>query len=679
MEKFVSISFLLWYNFLCESRDSMPKLNDKRMINDIRSLALDMIHEAGSGHPGISLGAAPILYTLYTYHLNFDLNKSDWCNRDRFVLSCGHASALLYATLFCIDEANYNLNDLKNYRNLYSHTPGHPEYNLDYKIECTTGPLGQGFATSVGMAMASKYLDYYFSSKKISLFDYYVYAMCSDGDLMEGVSYEAASLASKYNLDNLIVLYDSNGVTLDGELDSHYVDTISSVYADLGWNVFYVKNGESVKEINKAIHAAKKSDGPSLIVVNTVIGKFSKYEGSHKIHGTLEQDDYLEIKKELDREEKWDYDKVNLALYRQFIQERLDNTYKEWYLDYEEFCKNTDEKKVNVLNSIINNEVIQLQLDKVIDMDKLFIDRDFRDINYQIMNVISAFVPNFIGGSADVALSTKTYLKGRDDFSVDNYGGKNIAFGVREHAMGGILNGLALSNLRVFGSCFLAFSDYMKPAIRESAMMNLPVTYIFTHDSILVGRDGATHQPVEQLAMLRSIPNLSVYRPSDYKELIGSWNEILSSAKPSVLVLPRGHVEVQEFTNPAGICYGGYIISEVKKSLDVILVATGSEVGHALELKEELMKNYIEARVVSMPNIGNFLKQDREYQNEVLPKGYKKIVLEFSNDPTWYRILESGDEFIGVSNFGKSATEEDILKEFELDIRSLVIRIKNSL
>ena len=657
----------------------MPKLNDKRMINDIRSLALDMIHEAGSGHPGISLGAAPILYTLYTYHLNFDLNKSDWCNRDRFVLSCGHASALLYATLFCIDEANYNLNDLKNYRNLYSHTPGHPEYNLDYKIECTTGPLGQGFATSVGMAMASKYLDYYFSSKKISLFDYYVYAMCSDGDLMEGVSYEAASLASKYNLDNLIVLYDSNGVTLDGELDSHYVDTISSVYADLGWNVFYVKNGESVKEINKAIHAAKKSDGPSLIVVNTVIGKFSKYEGSHKIHGTLEQDDYLEIKKELDREEKWDYDKVNLALYRQFIQERLDNTYKEWYLDYEEFCKNTDEKKVNVLNSIINNEVIQLQLDKVIDMDKLFIDRDFRDINYQIMNVISAFVPNFIGGSADVALSTKTYLKGRDDFSVDNYGGKNIAFGVREHAMGGILNGLALSNLRVFGSCFLAFSDYMKPAIRESAMMNLPVTYIFTHDSILVGRDGATHQPVEQLAMLRSIPNLSVYRPSDYKELIGSWNEILSSAKPSVLVLPRGHVEVQEFTNPAGICYGGYIISEVKKSLDVILVATGSEVGHALELKEELMKNYIEARVVSMPNIGNFLKQDREYQNEVLPKGYKKIVLEFSNDPTWYRILESGDEFIGVSNFGKSATEEDILKEFELDIRSLVIRIKNSL
>ena len=657
----------------------MTKLNDKKMINDIRSLALDMIHEAGSGHPGIALGAAPMLYTLYTYHLKLDLNKKDWCNRDRFVLSCGHASALLYAVLFCIDEGNYNLNDLKNYRNLYSHTPGHPEYNLDKMIECTTGPLGQGFATSVGMAIAGKYLNHHFSNKKIDLFDYYVYTMCSDGDLMEGVSYEAASLASKFNLDNLIVLYDSNGVTLDGKLENGYEDMISNIYADLGWNVFYVKNGESIKEINKAINAAKKSDGPSLIVVNTVIGKFSKYEGTSKIHGTLEQDDYLEIKKELGQEEKWNYDKVNLAMYRQMIQERVTGSYKEWYLDYEAYCKNAEEKDIAVLNSIINNESISLQLDKVIDTDKLFVDRDLRDINYQIMNVISAFIPNFMGGSADVVGSTKTYLKGRNDFGIDNYGGKNIAFGVREHAMGSILNGLALCNLRVFGSCFLAFSDYMKPSLRMSALMNLPVAYIFTHDSVLVGKDGATHQPVEQLAMLRSIPNFAVYRPADYKELIGSWNEILSAGKPSALILPRGHVEVLEYTNPAGIPYGGYIISEVKKSLDVILIATGSEVGYALELKEELLKNYIEARVVSMPNIENFLNQDKEYQNEVLPKGYKKIVLEFSNDPIWYRLLETSDEFIGVSNFGASASDEDILKELELDLQSLVIRIKNNL
>ena len=657
----------------------MAKLDDRLMVDDIRSLSLDMIDEAGSGHPGICLGAAPIIYALYAYHLNFDLHKPDWCSRDRFVLSAGHASALLYSMLFCVDEGCYNLNDLKNFRNIYSHTPGHPEYDVSKRIECTTGPLGEGLAMAVGMAMGGKYLDSKFSNKKFSLFDYYVYALCGDGDLMEGISYEAASLASQYNLDNLIVLYDSNHVTLDGETDENFSNNVANMYADLGWNVIDVKNGDSVKEINKAINSAKKANAPTLIVVNTIIGMYSKYEGTNKIHGKLEKDDYLELKKEFENEVKWSYDKVNVALFRKKIQDRLNDSYKEWYLDYEEFIKDKDEKVINELNSIINNEDITLQLDKVIDTDKLFKDRDLRDINYQVMNVISAFVPNFIGGSADVVSSTKTYLKGKDNYSIDNYCGKNIAFGVREHAMGAILNGLALTNLRVFGSCFLTFSDYLKPAMRLSAMMNLPVTYIFTHDSILVGKDGPTHEPVEQLAMLRTIPNMEVYRPSDYKELIGCWNEILANAKPAALVLPRGHVEVKEFTNPAGIAYGGYIISEVKKSLDVILVSSGTEVDFAMNLKDELAKSYIEARVVSMPSLSNFLEQDEDYRNEVLPKGYKKIVIEFSNDPSWYKILDSSDEFIGINTFGKSATEEDILKELELDIHSLVIKIKNNL
>ena len=655
----------------------MSKLNDNKMIEDIRCLALDMIHEANSGHPGIALGAAPILYTLYTYHLNFDLNKKDWCNRDRFILSCGHASALLYALLFCIDENDYNMNDLKNFRTIYSHTPGHPEYNIDKRIECTTGPLGQGFATAVGMAMAGCTLNEQFSTKKDTLFDYYVYCMVSDGDLMEGISYESASLAGKLQLDNLIVLYDSNGITLDGELEEDYSEKIAAIYDQLGWNVLEAKN--TVKDINKAIHTAKKSNKPSLIVVNTIIGEYSKYEGTNKIHGNLEQEDYKEIKQELNHEEAWQYDKVNIAMYRKFIQERLEGNYKEWYHAYEEYCEKEDDKKIEILNEILNNEPPKLQLDKVIDLDKLFVDRDLRDINYQVMNVISAFVPNFIGGSADVAASTKTYLKGKEDYTKDNYIGKNIAFGVREHAMGSILNGLALSGFRVFGSCFLAFSDYLKPAIRMSAMMNLPITYIFTHDSILIGKDGATHQPVEQLGMLRSIPNLKVYRPGDCKELIGCWNEILESNSPSALILPRGHVEVQEFTNPAGIPYGGYIIDEVKKSLDVILIASGTEVGLAKELKDELLKNYIEARVVSMPCLENFLSQDEDYQNEVLPKGYKKIVLELSNDPNWYQILEKNDDFLGVTTYGKSGTEEDLLKEFDLDLHNLVIQIKNKI
>ena len=657
----------------------MAKVNDKVMVDDIRSLALDMINEAGSGHPGIALGAAPIIYTLFANHLNFDLNKKDWCNRDRFVLSAGHGSALLYATLFCVNENEYNLNDLKNFRNLYSHTPGHPVYNLDYRIEATTGPLGQGLANAVGMAMAGKYLDANFHTKKISLFDYYVYALVSDGDLMEGISYEAASIASKYALDNLIVLYDSNEVTLDGETDENYADNISAMYTDLGWEVYHVKKGESVKEINKAINAAKKSSGPALIVVDTIIGEYSKYEGTNKIHGNLETDDYKEIKEELDNPEKWNYDRDNILLFRKEIKDRLDNNYNYWYKDYEDYCKEVNDKKINSLNSIINNEPINLKLDKVIDTSKLFADRDMRDINYQVMNVIAAFIPNFIGGTADVSSSTKTYLKGKKDYSIDDYTGRNIAFGIREHAMGAILNGMASCNLRVFGSTFLAFSDYLKPAIRMSAQMNLPVTYIFTHDSILVGQDGETHQPVEQLAMLRSIPNFSVYRPADYKELIGSWNEILEKGKPCALILPRGHAETQEFTNPKGIEYGAYIISEVKKSLDVILVASGTEVELAMRLKDELMKNCIEARVVTVPNLGNFLEQDKDYKNEVLPKGYKKVVIEFSNDANWYKLLNQDDIFISVNRFGASGHPEDILKEFELDIPSLVMKIKNNI
>ena len=656
----------------------MAKFKDKKMINDIRCLGLDMIHNAGSGHPGITLGAAPMLYTLFTYHLNYDLNHREWLNRDRFVMSSGHGSALLYSMLFCVDE-KYTLRDLKDFRNIYSKTSGHPEYNVENRIESTTGPLGQGIGNAVGMAMAGKYLNEKYSSKKISLFDYNVYALCGDGDLMEGVSYEALSLAGKYNLDNLIILYDNNMVTLDGEVNEEESDNILDAISSLGWDIVSVKNGESVKEINKAIEYAKKSKSPCLISVETTIGKYSKYEGTNKIHGKLENDDYNSIKELLKSEGEFTFDKVNMALYRQYIKERCENKYVEWYEDYEKYIKTLSKEEINELNSIINNEAVTLKLDKVIDTSKLFTSKTLREINYQIMNVISAFVPTFIGGSADVSSSTKTYLKGKGNYSADNYLGKNINFGVREHAMGAILNGLALCNFRVFGSTFLTFSDYMKPAIRMSAMMNLPVTYIFTHDSIMVGQDGPTHQPVEQLGSLRMIPNLNVYRPCDYKELIGCWNEILQKQKPAVLVLPRNHVDTIEFSNHEGVSYGGYIISEVKKSLDIILIATGSEVATALKLKEELMKNYIEARVVSMPSMKNFIEMDEDYKNEVLPKGYKKMVIEYSDDYSWYRFLEKDSDFIGVFDFGKSANSEDIIKEMELDIPSLIIKIKDTI
>lgn len=656
----------------------MGKHNDKKMIADIRSLCIDMIEQASSGHPGIALGAAPMIYTLFTYHMNFDLNEKKWCNRDRFVLSSGHGSALLYAMLFCTTE-DYTLKDLKEFRNVYSKTPGHPEYNLDNRIECSTGPLGQGIANAVGMAMASKMLASNYNKKKNILFDHYVYCLCGDGDLMEGVSYEAASLAGKYNLNNLILLYDDNHACLDSEISEEEENYFLDTYTSLGWEVITVKNGESVKEINKAISYAKKTDAPCLIAVNTTIGKYSKYEKTHKIHGNLEAEDYQNIKAELESESKFSFDKVNMALYRQFIKERCDGLYRDWYTEYETFLKNATDEEKDSLNMILNHENITLKLDKVIDTSKLFEDKTLRDINYQVMNVISAFIPNFVGGCADVSSSTKVYLKGKGNFSMDSYRSKNIMFGVREHAMGAILNGIALYGFRAFGSTYLSFSDYLKPAIRMSAMMKLPVTYIFTHDSILVGQDGPTHQPIEQLGSLRMIPNFNVYRPCDYKELIGSWNEILETSSPCALVLPRNHTETMEFTNPEGISYGAYIISEVKKSLDVILIATGSEVELAMKLKDELLKNYIEARVVSMPSMKNFLKQDEDYRNEVLPKGYKKMVLEFSNDPAWYQFLDSPDDFIGVTDFGMSGKSDEILRELELDVSSLVIKIKNSI
>ena len=656
----------------------MSKLNEKKMVDDIRLLALDMIDNAGSGHPGIALSAAPMMYSLFANHMVYDLEKKDWPNRDRFVMSAGHGSALLYATLYAM-TGDFTLDELKNFRTLNSATPGHPELNIDKRIEATTGSLGQGFATAVGMAIGEKILEEKYNTKKRDLFNYNIYCLCSDGDLMEGISYEAAALAGEYALNNIIVLYDANKMTLDGALDRDYNDTIANVYASLGWDVLVVKNGDKVSEIDKALEAANRSKLPVLIIANTILGKYSAYENTNKIHGKLDREDLKDIREKLDGELPFTIDEDNLEALRKGIKIRNGNAYNEWYSEYEEAIKEMGERKAEELNDLINGEDIILNLEKVIDREKLFLDKSMRDINFQIMNVISAFVDRFIGGSADLANSTKAYLKNGGDFGIDNYLGKNIAFGVRENAMGAILNGLALTNFRVFGSTFLAFADNMKPSIRFSAMMNLPVTYIFTHDSILLGPDGKTHMPIEQLGMLRSIPNLEVYRPCDYKELIGAWGLILKNKKPSALIVSKNPTESYKYTSVEETALGGYVISEVKSRLDVILIASGSEVTLAMKLKQELLKNFIEARIVSMPNINAFFKQTKEYQNQVLPKGYKRMVIEFSNDANLYRLVKSEDDIINVNNYGKSASPEDIVTDFELDIPSIIIKIKNNI
>lgn len=656
----------------------MSKINEKRMIDDIRLLSLDMIHNANSGHPGIALSAAPIMYSLFANHMVYDFDNPTWCNRDRFVLSAGHASALLYATEYAITE-DFTMEELKKFRHINSPAKGHPELNVERRIEATTGALGQGFATAVGMAIAEKHLESKYNTKKITLFNYNIYTLCSDGDLMEGISYEAAALAGTYKLNNLIVLYDANKMTLDGPLDKDYNDRLADMYVALGWNVLIVKNGEKLSEIDKALNEANKSKLPTLIIVNTILGKYSIYENTNKIHGKLDEDDLHEIRIKLKGTKPFTVDEENTNNIRKNVRARNEGAYDEWYQDYKKYLEEAEDKQIESLNDLINDEDIVLYLDKVIDREKLFLDKPMRDINFQIMNVISAFIDRFIGGSADLSLSTKTYLKNGGDYSITNYSGKNIEFGVRENAMGAILNGIALTNIRCFGSTFLTFADYLKPSLRNTALMNLPVTYIFTHDSILIGEDGKTHQPIEQLAMLRTIPNLDVYRPCDYKELIGAWQLILKNKKPSALVISKKPTESYKYTSVEETSLGGYVISEVKNRLDVILIASGSEVTLAMKLKQELLKNFIESRIVSMPNINEFLKQSKEYQNQVLPKGYKRMVIEFSNDPTYYKLVKNEEDIINITTFGKGGTPEEILQEFELDIPSIIIKIKNSI
>ncbi len=658
----------------------MSKFNEKLVVNNIRSLGIDMIHEANSGHPGIVLGASPIIYTLFAHHMKFHTGYPNWCNRDRFVLSAGHGSAMLYATLF-MNGYDYTIDDLKAFRSLGSITPGHPEYNINLGIEMTTGPLGQGLGTAVGMAIAEKYLEKTFNTKKHKIFDYKIYVLCGEGDLMEGISYETASLVSNLKLNNLIVLYDANKITLDGNAKLSFNENIMDRFENMGWNVLEVSNGENIHEISRMIKWAKHSKKPTIIQINTTIGKYSKLENTNKVHGTpLEEDDIKEIKKKLKiNDTPFDYDIKNKEEYLKYIEEKNKKQYNEWKIIFDEYIIDKETKLKDSLLSIINNEQILIKLEKLIDVNNISNDLSMREINSLIMNTISNYIPEFIGGSADTVSSTKTYLKEKGDFNSKNYTGKNIYYGIREHAMASSTNGIALSNLRPFASTFLTFADYMKPSIRLSALMDIPSTFIFTHDSINIGQDGPTHQPIEQLGMLRSIPNFTVYRPCDKKELIGCWNLILEQSKPCALIISRNKSKEIKYTSPSYVKYGGYVIHEFENKLDLIILASGTEVNIALstarKLKEE---DHIEARIISVPNLNTLLNQDPNYLKELLPKNIKKYVIEYSNDTMWYQ-LDKEINLINIKSFGTSAKSEDVIKHFELDEDSIYNKIKNDL
>ena len=650
------------------------KTIDNKIIDNIRSLSIDMITNAKSGHPGICLGAAPILYALYKDHINIDTNYPNYFNRDRFIMSAGHGSALLYSTLFFAGFP-ITLDDLKSFRQLDSITPGHPEYGKTPGVDMTTGPLGEGISTAVGIAMAERYLNAYFNDKKKDLINYYTYVLASDGDLMEGASYEACTLAGNFNLNKLIVLYDMNGVCLDGEVSKSTNENLTLRFSSINWNVITVENGDNYEEISKAIEEAKtETSKPTIIAIKTVIGKNSTKEGTSDVHGSpLTEEEVSELKEKLDIRD------VPFTVFQNLLDEFRKNI--------NDRCFKLNDKFIHSIESLDDDakEILDYLMseDKSIDLKNLAyqlpdkMEEKARVTSGKVLSSIVTKYPYVLGGSADLFKPTCTYVDGVGDFTKDNYSGKNIYYGVREHAMAAISNGLALCGIRPYAATFLAFSNFMLPSIRLACMMHLPITYIFTHDSISVGEDGPTHQPIEQISQLRDIPNLEVFRPADVNEIIGAYKEIYNKKdSPSAILLSRNTLPILNCTKTNEVVKGGYIARDFQTDKKAILISSGEELSKCIDIATKLQSKGIGIRVVSVPNIDRFLSQDKEYIDEVLPVEIKKIVIEASNSKDWYKIIYNLNNVININDFGVSAPKDDVSKHFGFDIDSLQAKIE---
>ena len=635
-----------------------------RIINNIRALGLDMINEAKSGHPGIVLGAAPIITTLYKYHMKVEQDNPNWINRDRFVMSAGHGSALLYATLF-MSGYDIPFEEIKNFRKINSLTPGHPEYGVTNGVDMSTGPLGQGFATSVGMAISEEFLRNYFGEKII---DHYTYVLCGDGDLMEGISYEAASLAGRLNLNKLIVLYDSNDVTLDGDLKNSFNENIQSRFEAMNWNYLIVEDGEDINLINAAINAARESNlKPTIIEIKTVIGKYSQDEGTCKVHGSpLSEEEINNIKAKLGlREIPFAISSEMQYAMKESIYDRNARDIRDWKEDVEKL----PEDKKKELDLLTSNKPI-----KILDIDYEAPENgkdSTRNVSGKIINSIAKSYPFLIGGSADVSKSSMAKIIDTQDFNINNRLGRNINFGIREHAMAAIANGIALSGLTPFVSTFFAFSDYLKPALRLSALMNLPVIYVFSHDSISVGEDGPTHQPVEQLVSLRATPNIDVYRPADANETIGAYKSILNLRKPAAIVLGRNKVRIEEDTSSSEVEKGAYIVKKELNELEGIIITSGEELELTMDVYSNLLEKGYNIRIVSMPSIERFEAQSEEYKESILPKNVKTFVIEASSSYSWYKYVKDKSYLFTIDEFGASGNKESVFQKFGFTVENI--------
>lgn len=648
-------------------------------INTIRLLSVEMIQKANSGHPGLPLGASPMTFTLFNDIMHFSPKQSDWINRDRFILSAGHGSAMLYSLLHLFGFG-ITVDDLKEFRQYNSLTPGHPEYLHTKGIDATTGPLGQGLSMAVGMAIAQEYMASQFNTENHIIFDNYTYTIVGDGCLQEGITNEASSIAGSLKLSKLICLYDSNNITIEGDTKNIFSENVRARYEALGWDTYFVEDGNDIEKIRETIELAKTTDKPSFIEIKTKIGYGSVVEGTAKAHGApigAENIPSLKEKLGLDFTEEFHIPQEVKELFAQSTSEK-EKYYSEWesmFEDYKHTHKDLYDKLMKFLSKEIDEEYLTSK--EFTSFEK---DDATRSYSHVLLNRLKDKQLNIVGGSADLAPSNKTFMDGLDVFTQTNRSGRNIQFGVREHAMAAITNGISLyGGLIPYCATFMIFSDYLKPAMRLSSLMKRQVLYILTHDSIGVGEDGPTHEPIEQLAMLRTIPNLNTIRPADGFETSMAYKIALENKEtPTALVLSRQKLVNLKETNEEAL-KGGYILKK-QESPDLVIIATGSEVKLALDASEALEKEGVKAQVVSMMCQEIFDKQDQEYKDSVIPKSIeKRVSIECLSTYGWQKYTGLNGLNIGIDEFGMSAPGSKIMDHFGFTTEKIVEKIKQYL
>lgn len=653
---------------------------DQLGVNTIRTLSIEAIQKANSGHPGLPMGAAPMAYALWTKHLNINPATSlNWPNRDRFILSAGHGSAMLYSLLH-LAGYQVTIDDLKNFRQWESKTPGHPEYHHTDGVEATSGPLGQGISTSVGMAMAEAHLAATYNRDSFNVMDHYTYALCGDGDLMEGVSGEASSMAGHMKLGKLIVLYDSNDISLDGPTSKAFTENVGARYEAYGWQHILVKDGNDLEAISKAIDEAKaETDKPSLIEIKTVIGFGSPKEGTSAVHGAPLGQDGIDVAKTV---YGWEYPDFTVPeevakRFKEEINDKGAKTETEWDAMFKNY-ENAHPDLAKQFKMAFAGELPE-KWEEALPVYEDGTAQASRVSSKDAIQEIAKVVPNIWGGSADLSGSNNTTIADEAEFQPGSYEGRNIWFGVREFAMASAMNGIHLhGGTRVYGGTFFVFTDYLRPAVRMSAIQGLPVVYVLTHDSVAVGEDGPTHEPIEQLASVRCMPNVQVIRPADGNETSAAWIQALETTnKPTILVLSRQNLPVlPNSKNMAkdGVAKGGYVISKAESDTpEGILIATGSEVNLAVQTQKELKAQGKDVSVVSLPSFDLFEAQDEGYKESVLPKAVtKRVAIEAASPFGWERYIGSEGTMIGIDHFGASAPGDYVLEQFGFTVENVV-------